>query len=145
AGSWRLGFAGESFSQSEHIPGTSAAVFLAGQFCSTQFRRHRKHRDLGTDCSRIPLTIHPHDADRGRRNLNCSVRQPKSTVKMAAARSSFALFRRNYTMLGVVFAGAFGFEMFYNTSMDKVWDNINRGRQWKDIRHKYVADAEEED
>jgi len=53
------------------------------------------------------------------------------------------LFRRNWTMLGAVFAGGFAFEMFYNSTMDKVWDNINRGRQWKDIRHKY-AEAEEE-
>ncbi|KAK0734933.1 cytochrome b-c1 complex subunit 9, partial [Lasiosphaeria miniovina] len=53
-------------------------------------------------------------------------------------------FRRNFTMLGVVFAGAFGFEMFYNTTMDKIWDHHNRGRQWKDIRHKYV-EAEEDD
>ncbi|KAI0512465.1 cytochrome b-c1 complex subunit 9 [Xylaria bambusicola] len=49
-----------------------------------------------------------------------------------------ALFRRNYQMLGVVFAGAFVFEMAYDTGMNKIWDNMNRGRQWKDIRHRYV-------
>ncbi|KAI1810563.1 cytochrome b-c1 complex subunit 9 [Poronia punctata] len=48
------------------------------------------------------------------------------------------LFRRNVTMLGVVFAGAFAFELGYNSGMDKLWDNINRGRQWKDIRSRYV-------
>ncbi|KAK1755171.1 ubiquinol-cytochrome C reductase [Echria macrotheca] len=54
-------------------------------------------------------------------------------------------FRRNYAMLGSVFAGAFAFEMFFNGRMDKIWDNHNRGRQWKDIRHKYVEAAEEDD
>ncbi|KAJ9142065.1 hypothetical protein NKR23_g7478 [Pleurostoma richardsiae] len=56
-----------------------------------------------------------------------------------------AIFRNNYAMLGVVFAGAFGFEMFYNTTMDRVWDNINRGRQWKDIKAKYVNASEDEE
>ncbi|KAK4449309.1 ubiquinol-cytochrome C reductase [Podospora aff. communis PSN243] len=50
------------------------------------------------------------------------------------------LFRKNYAFLGLVFAGAFGFEMFFDTRMNKVWDNINRGRQWKDIRSKYVEE-----
>jgi ubiquinol-cytochrome c reductase subunit 9 len=47
-------------------------------------------------------------------------------------------------MIGTVFAGAFAFEIGYNSVMDKVWDNINRGRQWKDIRHRYIEDADEE-
>jgi hypothetical protein len=53
----------------------------------------------------------------------------------------------------------------YNTTMDKIWDNINRGvsfashqgrkhwsqtdrplqRQWKDIKHKYVTASEDTD
>ncbi|CAJ2500979.1 Uu.00g038320.m01.CDS01 [Anthostomella pinea] len=53
-----------------------------------------------------------------------------------------ALFRRNFQMLGVVFVSAFAFEMTYDVGMNKVWDNINKGRQWKDIRQKY-AEAEE--
>ncbi|KAK3694297.1 ubiquinol-cytochrome C reductase [Podospora appendiculata] len=59
----------------------------------------------------------------------------------ANARRS-ALFRRNYTMLGAVFAGAFAFEMFYDSTMNNIWDKINKGRQWKDIRHKYVESEE---
>ncbi|KAK3903060.1 cytochrome b-c1 complex subunit 9 [Staphylotrichum tortipilum] len=54
------------------------------------------------------------------------------------------LFRRNYTMLGAVFAGAFVFEIGYDNLMNKVWDNNNRGRQWKDIRHKYVEGGDDE-
>ncbi|KAH8910934.1 ubiquinol-cytochrome C reductase [Coniochaeta sp. PMI_546] len=53
-------------------------------------------------------------------------------------------FRRNYTMLGVVFASAFAWEMAFDTSMNNLWDKINKGRQWKDIRAKYVEGAEED-
>ncbi|KAI4865583.1 ubiquinol-cytochrome C reductase [Hypoxylon rubiginosum] len=60
---------------------------------------------------------------------------------MAAARPFYnALFRRNWQMLGAVFGGAFAFEMVYDTGMNKLWDNLNRGRQWKDIRSKYVEE-----
>ncbi|KAH6853383.1 cytochrome b-c1 complex subunit 9 [Chaetomium sp. MPI-CAGE-AT-0009] len=54
------------------------------------------------------------------------------------------LFRRNWTMLGVVFASAFAFELGYDNVMNKVWDNNNRGRQWKDIRHKYIEGGDDE-
>ncbi|KAL2270875.1 hypothetical protein VTJ83DRAFT_246 [Remersonia thermophila] len=47
-------------------------------------------------------------------------------------------------MLAAVFAGAFAFELSFNGVMDRVWDNHNRGRQWKDIRHKYVEGGDEE-
>ncbi|KAK3309573.1 cytochrome b-c1 complex subunit 9 [Chaetomium strumarium] len=56
-----------------------------------------------------------------------------------------AFFRRNSVMLGVVFAGAFAFELGYDNMMNRVWDNINRGRQWKDIRHKYVQGGDDEE
>ncbi|KAK0747784.1 cytochrome b-c1 complex subunit 9 [Apiosordaria backusii] len=55
-----------------------------------------------------------------------------------------AIFRNNYTMLGAVFAGAFAFNMGYDTLMNKIWDHINRGRQWKDIRHKYATSEDDE-
>ncbi|KAI0996881.1 hypothetical protein K3495_g11301 [Podosphaera aphanis] len=56
------------------------------------------------------------------------------------------LFRRNFVFLGVVFASAFAFEMGFDKTMDVVWDKHNAGRQWKDIRSRYVQDvAEDED
>ncbi|KAH8603007.1 cytochrome b-c1 complex subunit 9 [Bisporella sp. PMI_857] len=55
------------------------------------------------------------------------------------------LVRRNYVFLGVVFAGAFGFEMAFDRASDKVWDSINKGRQWKDIRAKYVESSGDDD
>ncbi|KAK5987325.1 Complex III subunit 9 [Cladobotryum mycophilum] len=56
-----------------------------------------------------------------------------------------ALFKRNFAMLGVVFGAGFAFEVGFNNGMNRVWDNLNRGRQWKDIRHKYIEGAEEEE
>ncbi|RYP27450.1 hypothetical protein DL767_007694 [Monosporascus sp. MG133] len=38
-------------------------------------------------------------------------------------------------MLGIVFVSAFAFEMAYDSTMNKIWDKLNKGRQWKDIRH----------
>jgi len=43
-------------------------------------------------------------------------------------------------MVGTVFAGAFAFEMAFDTISDRIWDNLNKGRQWKDIRHRYIQD-----
>ncbi|KAI8632177.1 ubiquinol-cytochrome C reductase [Xylariaceae sp. FL1651] len=59
---------------------------------------------------------------------------------LANYRLCSALFRRNYQMLGVVFVSAFAFEMAYDTTMNKIWDNLNKGRQWKDIRSRYVEE-----
>ncbi|KFA64482.1 hypothetical protein S40285_01015 [Stachybotrys chlorohalonatus IBT 40285] len=59
--------------------------------------------------------------------------------------SKCALFRRNYVMLTAVFGAGFFFEMGFNSTMNKVWDMNNRGRQWKDIRHKYIQESEEDD
>ncbi|OJJ60014.1 hypothetical protein ASPSYDRAFT_88901 [Aspergillus sydowii CBS 593.65] len=55
------------------------------------------------------------------------------------------LIRRNAVYLTSIFAGAFAFEVAFDTSTNKLWDTWNRGRQWKDIKHQYLAAAEEED
>ncbi|EGE05545.1 cytochrome b-c1 complex subunit 9 [Trichophyton mentagrophytes] len=51
--------------------------------------------------------------------------------------------RRNGMMLSTIFVGAFGFEMAFDTVSTKVWDCINSGRQWKDIKHRYINKEEE--
>ncbi|OCK82993.1 ubiquinol-cytochrome C reductase [Lepidopterella palustris CBS 459.81] len=53
------------------------------------------------------------------------------------------LFRKNTVMLGTVFAAAFAVEMAWDTASASIWDNINKGRQWKDIKQKYLEAAEE--
>ncbi|KAM0514618.1 hypothetical protein ACHAPE_006614 [Trichoderma viride] len=55
------------------------------------------------------------------------------------------LFRKNYTMLATIFAAGFAWEIGFNSTMDKIWDSNNRGRQWKDIRNKYVEGGEDEE
>ncbi|RDA83571.1 hypothetical protein CP532_4758 [Ophiocordyceps camponoti-leonardi (nom. inval.)] len=83
---------------------------------------------------------------------------------MSANRMLFStFFKRNYAMLAAVFGAGFVFEMYiclcvsedrralligrrrgFNSTMDRFWDNYNRGRQWKDIRSRYVEQDEEE-
>ncbi|KAF2147431.1 uncharacterized protein K452DRAFT_282435 [Aplosporella prunicola CBS 121167] len=56
-----------------------------------------------------------------------------------------SLFRRNTTMLGAVFLSAFGMQLAFDTGSERVWDSINKGRQWKDIKARYVQASEEDD
>ncbi|KAF2233048.1 hypothetical protein EV356DRAFT_534138 [Viridothelium virens] len=73
--------------------------------------------------------------------------------------------RSNAAFLATIFTGAFAFQMYaypylerappmvktygvaraFNLGSDAVWDSVNRGRQWKDIKHKYLQSAEAED
>ncbi|KAL2057982.1 hypothetical protein ABVK25_001599 [Lepraria finkii] len=54
-----------------------------------------------------------------------------------------SIFRRNVVFLSAVFAGAFTFEIGFDQTLNRFWDWNNQGRQWKDIRHKYVESDEE--
>ncbi|KAF8484980.1 ubiquinol-cytochrome C reductase UQCRX/QCR9-like protein [Russula ochroleuca] len=52
-------------------------------------------------------------------------------------------FKRNSVYVTSIFAGAFAFGIGFDVAVSNVWDNWNRGKQWKDIRHKYQeADSE---
>ncbi|KAI9376225.1 UQCRX/QCR9 like ubiquinol-cytochrome C reductase family protein [Aspergillus egyptiacus] len=67
---------------------------------------------------------------------------------MAGALSSSIyqiLIRRNTFYLTSIFAGAFAFEVAFDTTTNSLWDFWNRGRQWKDIKHQYLNKAEEDD
>ncbi|KAL4895427.1 ubiquinol-cytochrome C reductase [Aspergillus ambiguus] len=55
------------------------------------------------------------------------------------------LIRRNAVYLTTIFASAFAFEITYDTASNKIWDAMNRGRQWKDIKHRYMVQEEEDD
>ncbi|KAH8916024.1 hypothetical protein BT69DRAFT_1229092 [Atractiella rhizophila] len=52
------------------------------------------------------------------------------------------LFKRNSVFVSTVAVTAFGFSIVFEKATTAFWDNHNRGKQWKDIRHKYV-EAEE--
>ncbi|KAF9300678.1 hypothetical protein BGZ93_005293 [Podila epicladia] len=45
--------------------------------------------------------------------------------------------KRNSIFLTTIFVSAFAAEMVFDSVSDRIWDNINKGRQWKDIAHKY--------
>ncbi|KAF8826523.1 hypothetical protein HHX47_DHR5000434 [Lentinula edodes] len=44
--------------------------------------------------------------------------------------------------VGSVFAAAFAFGIGFDSGVTAFWDSWNKGKQWKDIRHKYVQDEE---
>ncbi|KAH7355584.1 ubiquinol-cytochrome c reductase complex 7.3 kda protein-like protein [Pyrenochaeta sp. MPI-SDFR-AT-0127] len=56
-----------------------------------------------------------------------------------------AVLRSNTTMLFTVFGAAFGMQLAFDTSSDRIWDSVNRGRQWKDIKQRYLEQAEEDE
>ncbi|RKO83167.1 cytochrome b-c1 complex subunit 9, partial [Blyttiomyces helicus] len=48
-------------------------------------------------------------------------------------------FKRSSAFLATIFASAFVVEIAFDTTSDKLWDRANKGRQWKDIRDKYIT------
>ncbi|KAL2916144.1 Cytochrome b-c1 complex subunit 9 [Polyrhizophydium stewartii] len=48
-------------------------------------------------------------------------------------------FRRSSSYLATIFATAFVAEIAIDGFSDRLWDAANRGRQWKDIREKYIS------
>ncbi|KAI8812679.1 cytochrome b-c1 complex subunit 9 [Cladochytrium replicatum] len=53
------------------------------------------------------------------------------------------IFRRTSTFTVAVIGAAFVAEAVIDSGTDAVWDRINKGRQWKDIRNLYIEKAEE--
>ncbi|KAF6762554.1 cytochrome b-c1 complex subunit 9 [Ephemerocybe angulata] len=52
-----------------------------------------------------------------------------------------AVFKRNSVFVTTIFIGAFAFGIGFDTGVQKFWDSYNKGKQWKDIRHKYVQES----
>ncbi|KAJ3741403.1 ubiquinol-cytochrome C reductase UQCRX/QCR9-like protein [Lentinula detonsa] len=59
-----------------------------------------------------------------------------------AATAYNTIFKRNSVYVGSVFAAAFVFGIGFDSGVTAFWDSWNKGKQWKDIRHKYVQDEE---
>uniref|UniRef100_A0A0S1MIH4 Complex III subunit 9 n=1 Tax=Phakopsora pachyrhizi TaxID=170000 RepID=A0A0S1MIH4_PHAPC len=53
------------------------------------------------------------------------------------------IFRKNYVFLSVVFTSAFAMEIAFDNASNSVWNSINQGRQWKDLKHKYMENDDE--
>ncbi|KAF7790113.1 hypothetical protein EIP86_001065 [Pleurotus ostreatoroseus] len=51
------------------------------------------------------------------------------------------LVRRNSIYVSTIFAGAFAFGVGFDIGVTAFWDRWNQGKQWKDIRHKYVEES----
>ncbi|KAL0100194.1 hypothetical protein PUN28_019550 [Cardiocondyla obscurior] len=48
-----------------------------------------------------------------------------------------SLFRRTSTFTVTVLVAAFVFERAFDMASNQIFDSINKGKQWKDIKHKY--------
>lgn len=44
--------------------------------------------------------------------------------------------------VGTIFVTAFFTDIAFNTTVDKYFDSLNKGKQWKDIRARYIKDDE---
>lgn len=52
-------------------------------------------------------------------------------------------FKKSSTYFLSLCAGAFFFERVADGISDNIFDSINKGKQWHDIKHLYVQQAEE--
>ncbi|RSH84297.1 uncharacterized protein EHS24_005812 [Apiotrichum porosum] len=53
-------------------------------------------------------------------------------------------FRRNSIYVPTIFLGAFGFSIGFDVITSSWWDEHNKGKQWKDIRGKYLEASGDE-
>ncbi|GJJ75487.1 ubiquinol-cytochrome c reductase subunit 9 [Entomortierella parvispora] len=66
------------------------------------------------------------------------VKSNNATAANKFARLGYnTIVKRNSIFLTTIFVTAFAAEMAFDSVSDRIWDNINKGRQWKDIAHKY--------
>ncbi|KAF7725349.1 hypothetical protein EC973_009689 [Apophysomyces ossiformis] len=47
------------------------------------------------------------------------------------------IFKKNSVFVTTIFASALVFQVGFDTVTNKVWDDLNKGKQWKDIKHNY--------
>ncbi|XP_046739214.1 cytochrome b-c1 complex subunit 9 [Diprion similis] len=64
---------------------------------------------------------------------------PKIYVKMAGFVSTVynVICRRSSTFALAIVAGTYVFERSFDSVSNQIFDSYNRGKQWKDIKHKY--------
>ncbi|CCM02818.1 uncharacterized protein FIBRA_04930 [Fibroporia radiculosa] len=51
------------------------------------------------------------------------------------------LVKRNSVYVTSIFAGAFGFGVGFDVGITSFYDSWNKGKQWKDIRGKYLEES----
>lgn len=52
-------------------------------------------------------------------------------------------FKKSSTYILTLVVGSFAFERFSDGLADNIFDSINRGKQWKDIKHLYIKKEDE--
>jgi len=52
------------------------------------------------------------------------------------------VFKRTSTFALAIVVGAFGFERGFDSVADYVWETNNKGKLWRDIKHKYEVPEE---
>ncbi|KDR07324.1 Cytochrome b-c1 complex subunit 9 [Zootermopsis nevadensis] len=50
-----------------------------------------------------------------------------------------SLFRRTSTFAATIMVGAFLFERTFDITSEYIFESINRGKLWKDIKHNYES------
>ncbi|KAF8947857.1 hypothetical protein BGZ47_007525 [Haplosporangium gracile] len=69
------------------------------------------------------------------------VKSNNGTFANKFARAGYnTIVKRNSIFLTTIFVSAFAAEMAFDSVSDRIWDNINKGRQWKDISAKYTTE-----
>ncbi|WVQ94744.1 hypothetical protein IAU59_001825 [Kwoniella sp. CBS 9459] len=56
-----------------------------------------------------------------------------------------SIFKRNSAFVASTFVAAFTFSIGYDLATSAWWDYHNRGKQWKDIRSKYIQSASDDE
>ncbi|KAG2370093.1 ubiquinol-cytochrome C reductase UQCRX/QCR9-like protein [Suillus spraguei] len=61
---------------------------------------------------------------------------------MALANAFYNTFvKRNSVFVSSIFAGAFAFNVGFDVAVTSFWDRWNQGKQWKDIRSRYIQEG----
>ncbi|EJD54045.1 ubiquinol-cytochrome C reductase [Auricularia subglabra TFB-10046 SS5] len=53
--------------------------------------------------------------------------------------------RRNSVFASTIFAGAFAFGVGLDIGVTTFWDRWNKGKQWKDIRDRYIQQEDSDE
>ncbi|KAF8529216.1 cytochrome b-c1 complex subunit 9, partial [Hysterangium stoloniferum] len=51
--------------------------------------------------------------------------------------------KRNSVYVTSILLGAYAFGVGFDIGVESFWDKWNRGKQWKDIRQKYITEDAE--
>ena len=71
--------------------------------------------------------------------MHCLQHTPSEAMSLARAFYTGVTKRTSTFALGII-VGAFVFERTIDWGIDYVWETHNKGKLWKDIKHKYEAE-----